>query len=279
MILADTLCIMLTTQTFLRQKVNLASALGNSGYKDFHMKKEGEPSILSSGHSLLQSKAESAGSIGFNGADIEKSTDHRVNMKVAEVPDRPQDLTDLVSPGILINKGLIKTSGMDGSSMITSGLTKSKSGHGSVKVNENINGSGVLRYALHLRFLCPFPKKYTRTVQRCKSDPFSGPTQNNKNLEGERRFYLYNDMRVVFPQRHSDADEGKVCKTDTSSDACDYLLPVYIHLHCSTAQLFAQVGSGQQKYLKCTDFLMMSICYETAFEYLGIFITLAFYAL
>ena len=30
------------------------------------------------------------------------------------------------------------------------------------------------------------------------------------DLNGERRFYLYNDLRVVFPQRHSDADEGTV---------------------------------------------------------------------
>lgn len=79
------------------------------------------------------------------------------------------------------------------------------------KVNDT-TGSGVLRYALHLRFLCPFPKKCSRTVQRCKSDPFSAPlSKNNINIEGERRFYLYNDMRVVFPQRHSDSDEGKVC--------------------------------------------------------------------
>ncbi|KAM7475778.1 hypothetical protein LguiB_023021 [Lonicera macranthoides] len=78
------------------------------------------------------------------------------------------------------------------------------------KVNDT-TGSGVLRYALHLRFLCPFPKKCSRTVQRCKSDPFSAPSsKSNINMEGERRFYLYNDMRVVFPQRHSDSDEGKL---------------------------------------------------------------------
>ena len=81
----------------------------------------------------------------------------------------------------------------------------------SPKANESSNNSGVLRYALHLRFLCPFPKKNSRMVQRCKSDPSSVPDKNNKSIGGERRFYLYNDMRVVFPQRHSDADEGKVC--------------------------------------------------------------------
>lgn len=77
---------------------------------------------------------------------------------------------------------------------------------GSPKVNENPN-SGVLRYALHLRFLCPFSKKDLKMVQRCKSDPLSTP---EKNIGMERRFYLYNDMRVVFPQRHSDSDEGKL---------------------------------------------------------------------
>lgn len=80
----------------------------------------------------------------------------------------------------------------------------------SPKANKNSNNSGVLRYALHLRFLCPFSKKNSKTVQRCKSDPSSVPEKDNKNLGGERRFYLYNDMRVVFPQRHSDADEGKL---------------------------------------------------------------------
>ncbi|CAH1423115.1 unnamed protein product [Lactuca virosa] len=79
---------------------------------------------------------------------------------------------------------------------------------GSPKVNENPN-SGVLRYALHLRFLCPFSKKNLKSVERSKSDPLSTP-EKNRNLGMERRFYLYNDMRVVFPQRHSDSDEGKL---------------------------------------------------------------------
>lgn len=86
--------------------------------------------------------------------------------------------------------------------------------HSATKINGNTMGSGVLRYALHLRFLCPFSKKSSRTVQRCKSAPLSAPSISDLDAEGERRFYLYNDMRVVFPQRHSDADEGKVsCNT------------------------------------------------------------------
>ncbi|XP_057988598.1 uncharacterized protein LOC110671857 isoform X2 [Hevea brasiliensis] len=78
------------------------------------------------------------------------------------------------------------------------------------KANENTTGAGVLRYALHLRFLCPFPKKAPRSVRRCKSDPLSAPTGNRMEMKGDRRFYLYSNMKVVFPQRHSDADEGKL---------------------------------------------------------------------
>ncbi|KAG7558874.1 hypothetical protein ISN45_Aa05g004950 [Arabidopsis thaliana x Arabidopsis arenosa] len=67
-------------------------------------------------------------------------------------------------------------------------------------------GSGALRYALHLRFLCPLPKKASK-----KSDE-TETTGQKKNLDsdGKRRFYLYNDLRVVFPQRHTDSDEGKL---------------------------------------------------------------------
>lgn len=73
-----------------------------------------------------------------------------------------------------------------------------KPANSSSKVNESTANSSVLRYALHLWFLCPYPKKSTKSGIQCKDDQ-------------ARRFYLYNDMRVVFPQRHSDADEGKVC--------------------------------------------------------------------
>ncbi|CAH2080156.1 unnamed protein product [Thlaspi arvense] len=58
--------------------------------------------------------------------------------------------------------------------------------------------SGVLRYALHLKFLCPSRKKASKLGQKKSLD------------DGERRFYLYNDLRVVFPQRHTDSDEGKL---------------------------------------------------------------------
>ncbi|XP_020188616.1 uncharacterized protein [Aegilops tauschii subsp. strangulata] len=78
----------------------------------------------------------------------------------------------------------------------------------SSRINDS-SGGGVLRYALHLRFLCPASKKSSKSMLRCKSDPSSVPHSGNTVTE-DRRFYLYNDLRVVFPQRHSDADEGEL---------------------------------------------------------------------
>ncbi|XP_039124929.1 uncharacterized protein LOC120261210 [Dioscorea cayenensis subsp. rotundata] len=89
-------------------------------------------------------------------------------------------------------------------------LSSRSSTSNSSKVNDNSSSSGVLRYALHLRFLCPALKKNLKKFQKCKAEPSSVPITNNSDIEGERRFYLYNDLRVVFPQRHSDADEGEL---------------------------------------------------------------------
>ncbi|KAL1347197.1 hypothetical protein HN51_020689 [Arachis hypogaea] len=81
----------------------------------------------------------------------------------------------------------------------------------SSKANENSVNTGILLYALHLRFLCPFLKKRSRSIHKCKSDSLSAEVRNIVDSEyTERRFYLYDDMRVVFPQRHSDSDEGKL---------------------------------------------------------------------
>ncbi|CAH8361033.1 unnamed protein product [Eruca vesicaria subsp. sativa] len=66
-------------------------------------------------------------------------------------------------------------------------------------------GSGALRYALHLRFICPLPKKASK-----KPDDDTTGQKKNLDSDGKRRFYLYNDLRVVFPQRHTDSDEGKL---------------------------------------------------------------------
>lgn len=194
------------TKTFMRQKINLASAPGNGGFKDLDMK-NGSPLDFNSSLSLLQSKTLSTDSSRVDDVHRQKSTEQGSSKLHNGLP---QDLTGLVLPcGELDHREKIN-SGVDDITAITSSITKSKLLNGSPKANENTSGSGVLRYALHLRFMCPFPKKYSRTVQKCKSDPFSEPLGNNKNFEGERRFYLYNDMRVVFPQRHSDSDEGKL---------------------------------------------------------------------
>ncbi|MED6132100.1 hypothetical protein PIB30_016131 [Stylosanthes scabra] len=83
-----------------------------------------------------------------------------------------------------------------------------KSLNSCAKVKENSNSTRPLRYALHLRFICPFPKRTSKTVQKSKCN--SLPEKAGLDIDGERRFYLYNDIRVVFPQRHSDADEGKL---------------------------------------------------------------------
>jgi hypothetical protein len=56
------------------------------------------------------------------------------------------------------------------------------------------SGGAVLRYALHLRFLCP-SKKSSKPMLRCKSEPTSSPYSSIAVLEEERRFYLYNDLR------------------------------------------------------------------------------------
>ncbi|KAK4417935.1 hypothetical protein Salat_2206200 [Sesamum alatum] len=85
--------------------------------------------------------------------------------------------------------------------------TNRKYGHGCSRVND-ATGVGALRYALHLRFLCPSLKK--RSMSASRSDPPLPSEISRTDSEGKRRFYLYDDLRVVFPQRHSDADEGKL---------------------------------------------------------------------
>ncbi|WOG89242.1 hypothetical protein DCAR_0208479 [Daucus carota subsp. sativus] len=196
------------TKTFMRQKINLDSAPGNGGFRDPHMKKVGNPSPdLHSSQSLLQSKTLSTDLSRVNDVHRQKSTEHGPNKLHNGLP---QDLSGLVSPCGEVGHRKKMNSSVDDITTISSSITKSKSVSGSPKANENTSGSGVLRYALHLRFMCPFPKKNSRTIQKCKSDPFSELSGDNKKLEVERRFYLYNDMRVVFPQRHSDADEGKL---------------------------------------------------------------------
>ncbi|CAM6100744.1 unnamed protein product [Calypogeia fissa] len=80
------------------------------------------------------------------------------------------------------------------------------------------SGTSVLRYALHLRFMCPSLKSSAKdrntgftgeqTPEACKIPPSGG--NKVSEMKGERRFYIYGDLRVVFPQRQSDSDEGKL---------------------------------------------------------------------
>ncbi|XP_057767575.1 uncharacterized protein LOC130987890 [Salvia miltiorrhiza] len=99
---------------------------------------------------------------------------------------------------------------IDNISFSLSGGKESKSVCCRSKVNKNTTGSSVLRYALHLRFVCPHAKKNSKHCTKSKSGPSSLPSNNNMDSQEERRFYLSNEMRVVFPQRHSDSDEGKL---------------------------------------------------------------------
>ncbi|KAJ0237878.1 hypothetical protein HA466_0244070 [Hirschfeldia incana] len=88
-----------------------------------------------------------------------------------------------------------------------SDFVNSVQGESCIKSSKECNGgSGALRYALHLRFICPLPKKASKKPEETKT------TGQKKDLDadGRRRFYLYNDLRVVFPQRHTDSDEGKL---------------------------------------------------------------------
>lgn len=77
------------------------------------------------------------------------------------------------------------------------------------RVNGNTAAVGALRYALHLRFLCPH-RKCSKVAQKFNSDGFSSSEKHSFDNNGERKFFLCSDLKVVFPQRHSDDDEGKL---------------------------------------------------------------------
>ncbi|GFZ17336.1 hypothetical protein Acr_26g0006060 [Actinidia rufa] len=187
------------TKTFLRQKITLASSTpasvpGSGGSKDLGMKNNVD---------------NSRGFSNSNGVGVLytfSSTDQAMSMMETENPfftgyDNQSEIGEIEHK---------KTAGSDNSAPSTPYGSETKFGHSPLKINGNTMGSGVLRYALHLRFLCPRPKKSSRTLNRCKSDPLPARSAKDMEIEGERRFYMYNDMRVVFPQRHSDSDEGKL---------------------------------------------------------------------
>ncbi|KAG6656162.1 uncharacterized protein LOC122307199 isoform X2 [Carya illinoinensis] len=218
------------TKTFLRQKLTLALSSPNStqlkqGHIDIDSKviDKGVPASQQSRPIQFSEEVRSAGGVGtehtVRSVDQKNEINHSEESKRVASTDKGElskkflNMGGLGCPSLSIEHGCDtdqcqRIEGKDNSCAGKCHETLGKS-HGCSKVNDNIAGAGALRYALHLRFICPFLTKCSRSVQKCKSDPLSAP--QNKHVEGERRFYLYNDLRVVFPQRHSDADEGKQC--------------------------------------------------------------------
>ncbi|EOY22591.1 Uncharacterized protein TCM_014721 [Theobroma cacao] len=190
------------TKTFLRQRITLAPAAAtNIPGKERHQSSEVKYDVKASPIQNINNSSPFSGKFHTtrypdqNMKDIERETAGRVGN------------LDNDSSGLNISE-LIQTD-KDNSPLNAGNVNLNKFVHSSSRVNENTIGTGVLRYALHVRFLCPSPKKCSKSVRRCKSDPLSEPA-GTMNIDRERRFYLYSDMRVVFPQRHSDADEGQL---------------------------------------------------------------------
>ncbi|CAN6472212.1 unnamed protein product [Victoria cruziana] len=220
------------TKTFMRQKVTLASSLSLVREEDHAIAQKGTP--VSERRRIVQLSAKHVVSNGHYIYKIESGGRHSENMNEAasdytdSIYSDSQGETDslVFSPGAYSNTPnnadinisdmsnlsdgqYEKTQNEEFSPMDICEGPEKKHVDTSPKLKVGSVSSGVLRYALHLRFLCP-PKKSGRSMQRCKSDPFSVPHGSDLRGEVERRFYLYGDLRVVFPQRHADSDEGKV---------------------------------------------------------------------
>ncbi|KAL6508144.1 hypothetical protein OROHE_021686 [Orobanche hederae] len=159
------------TKTFLRQKVFLASSASNSrSARDIEQK-------------ILNMKDEGKAYLLLEGKHNEQMGN---------------------GSGVLLGcKSCQKNDHLDAFSK-----TERKSEHTCSRVNGNTTAVGALRYALHLRFICHSSKKSQICVGR--SDIPLASERSCIQIEEQRRFYLYDDLKVVFPQRHSDADEGKL---------------------------------------------------------------------
>ncbi|EYU31858.1 hypothetical protein ABFS82_06G002700 [Erythranthe guttata] len=156
------------TKTFLRQTVFLASSASDS----------------------------------FRGREDSKSFNEKDEGKAPLVPDEIHD------ERVCNAEKLLECHSCQSDEMDAFHRTERKSLHSCLKANGNATTSGALRYALHLRFSCPFSKESSVSVSR--SNASLATERSRFNIEGHRRFYLYDDLKVVFPQRHSDADEGKL---------------------------------------------------------------------
>ncbi|KAH8486636.1 hypothetical protein H0E87_025591 [Populus deltoides] len=181
------------TKTCLRQKITLSSSAPaslpvNVKNRDSDMKNDAKPSSVPKTNNCLPHGRDATNSIQLDTVHNTRSPDHS-----------------------RFSNSECKNTGVEGCSPPNSSrLCIRKSVHGPSKVNENTTGAGALRYALQLQFMCPLPKKSSRSFQRSTSDPSSVPAANKMDIVSEQRFYLYSNMRVVFPQRHSDSDEGKL---------------------------------------------------------------------
>ncbi|KAK8593133.1 hypothetical protein V6N13_043256 [Hibiscus sabdariffa] len=173
------------TKTFVRQKITLASSVPNSA--------ELKPGLISF-DTEVQDKVMLT---SHKSSHLCYNRDEKVSSGL--------DLPESIQP-----TGCNKDQCKDYTCINACQKTDNKLSHGCAKINENTNSGSSLHYALHLRFLCPSPKKCSKSFLRCKSDPGSVPQMTGIDRDGDRRFYLYNDLRIVFPQRISEADEGKL---------------------------------------------------------------------
>ncbi|KAL8140874.1 hypothetical protein V2J09_006895 [Rumex salicifolius] len=171
------------TKTFLRQKTTLASCEKSPTSNDLH------------GNNLSTSSSNPS-----EFTQTEKIKDQHIKQMETAADTKTTAPFSAESDFTKTPEKKLNTSPTSGTKTLLSSPSK---------INESGHGNGVLRYALHLRFFCPHPKKSSKSIQRCKSDPFSVPSGNGNCIDGDRRFYLYSDLKVVFPQRHADSDEGK----------------------------------------------------------------------
>lgn len=205
------------TKTFLRQKVSLASSGPTSTELkqrqmglDTKVKDKVSP-VSQKSHPVYPAASDGQKSKikGSESCDIVDVVDARSFPKQSRNVEKV-NVDSLMLEANCSTPKCQRTAGKESAGVETCNKTDRKPTHCCSKINENTPGGGALRYALHLRFLCPSPKKSSKSVQKCVSDHIAIPQKMSLGVEGERRFYLYNDLRVVFPQRHSDADEGKL---------------------------------------------------------------------
>ncbi|KAJ0988764.1 hypothetical protein J5N97_007120 [Dioscorea zingiberensis] len=202
------------TKTFLRQKVTLTSKSSDASPIKEASKDQGPGKELTATPTLSRSNIVECKEESLNCKEVNIGND----MTISSLGFSPDNGFKYTNGSDYVVKSTDNTSFSTSGPQNTLDCSRSDATHlpsrsstsNSSKVNDNNSSSGVLRYALHLRFLCPSHKKNSKKVQKCKSEPSSAPNTSNVDIEGERRFYLYNDLRVVFPQRHSDADEGKL---------------------------------------------------------------------